>query len=208
MNEHLDEEAELYALGVLGPTDATRIEAHVAQCAVCATRLGEAERVVAELATAVPPVEQRLRALPSRRGTMQRWYAVAAVFVLMAGVSLGSLLDVRTLADRVSSDDTILSTIATSHFSHAEFTAVGAGAPVAKVLYARKGEWVYIIVDGAVPGCTAFATHAGVRVELGDVMLHGKTSTLFVRNPGPVERIDLVRNGALMETVRPLFETD
>jgi hypothetical protein len=205
LSEHLGEDAELYALGVLGPADAARIEAHVAQCAECATRLGEAEGVVAELATAVPPVEQRVRVLPLRRGTMQRWYAAAAVFVLMAGVSLGSLLDVHTLADRVSSDDAILSTIATSHFNHAEFTPVAAGAPVAKVLNSRNGDWVYIIVDGVVDDCTAFAVHAGRRVELGDVTIHGKTSTLFVPNPGPVERIDLIRKGTIMETVRPSY---
>lgn len=202
MNEHLGEDAELYALGLLGPADAERIESHVAACAECARRLGEAEHVVAELA--VVPVAARAQA-PARRRTVPVWYALAAAFVLMLGVTVASLFQAQTLALRSAADDAILATIATSHFNHTDFTPLVAGAPVAKVLNARTGEWLYIIVDGAVPGCTAYATRGDSRVELGDIALHGKTSTLFVRNPGVLTRLELVRNGAVMESASPQY---
>ena len=63
---HVDENAELYALGTLSDTDRAAVDAHVATCASCAQRVGEAEETVAALSarqTAVPgQLDRRMRA--------------------------------------------------------------------------------------------------------------------------------------------------
>ena len=47
--EHVNEDAELYALGTLGALDAARIERHVRTCDECARRVAQAEATVLRL---------------------------------------------------------------------------------------------------------------------------------------------------------------
>jgi len=50
VTEHIDEMAELYALGSLEDLERARVERHVETCEACAVRLDEASIVVADLA--------------------------------------------------------------------------------------------------------------------------------------------------------------
>jgi hypothetical protein len=199
-NEHLDEDLELYALGVLGDEDRARVEAHAAACPDCSVRLGEAEAVVAKLALAYPA---KAKVVPLRISS--RWIGAAAAFVLMAGVTLGALLQTNRLQNRIGADDAILATIATSHFNHTEFSKLQPGAPAAKVLNGRHGEWLYVIVDAPFGDVRLTGRRAGSAVDFGLVHVHGTTATLFVRNPGPVSRLELQRNGTTIETARPSY---
>ena len=54
MTHHLDEDAELYALGYTERERDAEIEAHLAVCDACRTRVVQAEAAAASLAGALP----------------------------------------------------------------------------------------------------------------------------------------------------------
>jgi hypothetical protein len=206
MNEHVGEDAELFALGVLDEAERARVEAHAAVCADCAKRLGEAEAVVAGLALSY---EASQADAPARgRVRLPRGLAAAAAVFVALGITLGALFQTQRLSGRVAADDAVLATLATSHFNHAQFVAAAPGAPVAKLLNARHGEWLYVIVDAPADGLRVVAARAGSTVDLGAVATHGRTSTLFVRDPGTFERVDLERGGSVVETATPSYKDE
>ncbi|MDB5070702.1 MAG: hypothetical protein JWM87_1813, partial [Candidatus Eremiobacteraeota bacterium] len=53
---HLDDDAELYALGLTDRERDAEIEAHLTSCAQCRTRVAAAEEAAAALAAALPPM--------------------------------------------------------------------------------------------------------------------------------------------------------
>jgi anti-sigma factor RsiW len=202
---HVDEDLELYALGVLSDEERARVEAHVAACSQCSARLGDAEAVVAKLALAYPPstvAPLRLARIASP------WIAAAAAFVLAVGITLAALLQTHRLQAQVGADDAVLATIATSHFNHAEFSKTAAGAPAAKVLNARDGAWLYVIVDAPLGGVHVVGRHDDTAVDFGAVRVHGNTATLFVRDPGTMSRLELRRDGATIGTAVPSYRSE
>jgi hypothetical protein len=206
MNEHLGEDAELFALGVLDDDERARVEAHAAECVECSRRLGEAETVVAELASSYTG-QGKVVALP-QRARSRGWMATAAAFAVAIGVTIASLVQTQHLQARLSADDAILATIATSHFNHTTFTKAAADGPTAKVINGRHGEWLYVIVDAPVSDMHVVANRAGTNVDLGTLQIHGRTSTLFKRDPGTLDRIDLQRNGSVIETAKPSYKDE
>ena len=67
-DDHIGENAELYALGELDELEAARVERHARTCAACSSRLGDAEATVLQLVeaggvtTAVPEgLDRRVR---------------------------------------------------------------------------------------------------------------------------------------------------
>ncbi len=90
---HIGENAELYALGSLGDLERAQVEAHVANCAECLRRVGEAEETVLglERETAEVPLPSDVRAPEFRsRRPVARWWmgAVAAAAALIIGYLL------------------------------------------------------------------------------------------------------------------------
>lgn len=188
---HIGEAAELYATGHLDERERLAVDRHVARCAECLRRLGEAEETVlalelgsvasaAPIGSLTPPAE--------RRGVSPWWLlpAIAAAFVL------GLLLPGKQPAR----DAATLAMIG-SHFAHSQF-AGASGAP-AKVIYARDGAWYYVIVSGA----HRYAV-SGVRsttvTGLGVTQPQGQTSALFVRARMRFDRLVMSEGGAVVET--------
>jgi hypothetical protein len=203
MNEHLDEDLELYALGVLNDEERARVEAHAAACQQCSTRLGDAEAVVAKLALAYPA---KATVTPMRLARIgSPWIAAAATFVLAVGITLTAVLQTHRLQNQLGSNDAVLATIATSHFNHTEFSKAVPGAPTAKVLYGRHGEWLYVIVDSTADRVHVIAQRNGAPVDFGSLHANGETATLFVRDPGTVARVDLQRDGTTIGTATPKY---
>src|SRR5947209_2836719 len=109
---HLDEDAELYALGLTEPERSAEIEAHVAACADCRDRVVAAEATAASLAATLPPMTaaQRRSAWWARLATAAAVvFAAAAAFEGYAAHAAGAQL-ART--------DVALSALAGSHFGH------------------------------------------------------------------------------------------
>jgi anti-sigma factor RsiW len=216
--EHLGEYAELYALGVLEPDERLSVERHLAECVRCTREVGQAEATVAALDDAtIPQVEppaglaRRLAAAPTAlgpptaalkpRATFPMQLAVAASIALVVGLGGGILVDRGLDGARPQvRDEEALRTIAASHFLHASFQPALSGAPTAKVLYARDGSWLYVVVDASVGDYRVVARSHDHAVDLGALRPGAATSTLFVRNAPSPQTVELVRGGQVIET--------
>jgi hypothetical protein len=204
VHDHLGERAELYALGMLDGVERGAVETHLATCAECRRRVGEAEETLLEmdrrLRSQPPPAELDRRVRASRRGSLGTrgfsWYALAAAFLIGLLPSIGLFAN-RMHAERVESARTA-ATIAMvdSHFAHAQFAAIGGKqAPDAKVVFARDRSWLYVIVVGAKSYDVAAAAN-GAMIPLGATQSHGGASELFVRNPPRAKELVLLDDHA------------
>ncbi len=193
---HLQEEAELYALGMLDAAERERVDAHVASCDACVRRLGEAERGLAVLidAAAVPRVRSRSWPL-----------ALAAALGVALAASIVTSLGLQRSLD---ADGTMLAWIATGHFAHSSFQTP-AGAPLdAKAVYERHGHWYTIVARGAPLWHVTLVEPDGVRVPVTQSFTRrGDASVLLIPNPPPIATIELDdRSGAIVGTARPSLE--
>lgn len=192
---HIGENAELYALGALSESEHAAVDAHIADCAECLRRVGEAEETVLALereAVAEPQAAQPANVLPLRRRGVSVWWIPAAA---AAALILGLLVP-RMPAQQQQQSPPLLAMIH-SHFSHAQFSGP-AGAPAAKVIYARDRSWYYVIVEGS-HRYEVDGVHAQQRTNLGTTQPVGATSELFVRMTQRFETLELREGGTVAE---------
>lgn len=191
MTEHVGENAELYALGVLDPQERRAVDEHLAQCRDCLRRIGEAEETVLAMdrhvASQEPPATFRVR----ERRISPWWYAVAAAFLIGLAPSGWFFTSTMVARQNETTHGAALLAMVHSHFGHAQFSPVqpGTPAPDAKVVFARDGSWVYVLV--------AERTSYGVRVgdtPIGSTHLYGSGSELFAVRPPRGERIVLTND--------------
>ncbi len=209
MGQHLGEFAELYALGLLEPEQRAQVDAHVAVCASCARALGAAESTVTALVDAFveptePPVRLGERIAASARAQAPRrlpprwtWpapslLAVAASLIIAAGAGSGALLEHAADVRQAARESAVLATLANAHFLHTSLTARDPAAPVSKVIYARDGAWMYVVVDSATCRCHVVVRLASGEQDLGDPDARGTTSTLFARTASRPTSVALV----------------
>jgi hypothetical protein len=202
--KHLEELAELYALGSLEAAEESSVRAHIADCEACRQRVSDAERVVLAFAETEPQVEVRQASLRARApSSMWRFAAgLAAGLVLPLLILLPVAFHARQSQEQT---DVALSALVNSHFNHVAFTRQAADAPAAKLLYARNGQWLYVIVvqprsDLGVlvrgpNGLRAAGTIPGNRAE----------SALFIAQPGAVSEVLLTRGGSTVAQARPVI---
>src|SRR5271170_3638182 len=93
MNEHVGENAELYALGLLDTEERIALERHIAGCATCLGRVGAAEGTASSLAAPLPRLE------PSG-ALRERLLASAAEPVSMRGVARAGRMAARLARER------------------------------------------------------------------------------------------------------------
>jgi hypothetical protein len=209
MNWHIDESAELYALGILDDTETAAVEHHAGSCVACAQRLRDAEAAVTAIAALEPQrpapgaLATRLHRSVSPRSGRAGWNWR----VLMAGVLAALILALpfayvlnqnRGMYAMMSSDDRALARLATGQFNHASFAARTQGAPPAKVLYDRKGSWYYVIVRNPRPGMEVAYEHDGSMEMLGDVAMHGNTGTLYLPVDHKMDELALIEGGTVI----------
>ncbi len=195
MNDsHIGENAELYAIGSLDDLERQRVDAHVANCADCMRRLGQAEETVLGLESETPaiplPDDARRPQFASPRAS--RWWGgvLAAAAALIIGYVLPHPQPASTGAAQVA--------MLHSHFNHAQFVGHG---PLAKVVYARDGTWYYVVVDGAHTFTVDGVGTAGT-AELGAIAPRDGTSELFVPHAQRFDRIELRDGSAIVETAQ------
>ncbi|HEY2554778.1 MAG TPA: zf-HC2 domain-containing protein [Candidatus Cybelea sp.] len=189
---HIGEAAELYALGALDEHEQAEVEAHVARCAACLRRVGEAEETLLALergSKAIDPPRSRANVLPmARPRTAFAWWmpaAIAAAFVL------GLLLP-----RAVSQPGAATLAMINSHFSHAQFSGNG---PPAKVIYARDRSWYYVIVSGS-RRFDVYGVRGTQATRLGTTAARGETSELFIQRPGAFARVELRAGAGFVES--------
>lgn len=190
-DEHIGESAELYAIGALDPAERAEVDGHIAHCAQCLRRVGEAEETVLALERVnVVDHATHVERVPLRFA--RRSVAWLLPLTAAAAFALGMLFP-RPAPQR---DLATLAMIG-SHFSHAQF--VGSGPP-AKVIYARDHSWYYVIVASKAR-YTVVGVRNGSSIALGTTQPNGATSALFTRPHAAFGRLELRENGTVVNTV-------
>ncbi len=193
---HLDDDAELYALGLTERERGAEIEAHLAECATCRARVVAAEEAAAALAGALPPMPSA-RARPGRMSGL----AVAAAVALAATAGYEGYT-AHTAGAQLATTNVALSALAASHFSHTTLTSQP--GVVAKAIYARDGAWCYVVVNGA-PSGTHVVLRRGTQTIDEGALHAGTPSTLFIQHPGKSDAIALVANSATIAQGKPIY---
>lgn len=198
---HLDDDAELYALGLLPADRSPAIEAHLTACDACRARVVAAEAAGAALAGALPPVPEAAR-VPVRRRAWSGLAAAAALLFAAAAAVEG--IAAHAAAARLAATDGALLALAGSHFNHV--TLSGRRGVVAKALYARDGAWYYVIARGVPRGAHVVLRGGPARRARDAGPLDGADpATAFVRGPGRVGEIDLVAGGRTVARGVPAY---
>ncbi|MEA2666545.1 MAG: hypothetical protein QOI11_3489 [Candidatus Eremiobacteraeota bacterium] len=210
---HLDDDAELYALGLLPAGRTPAVEAHLTACDACRARVVAAEAAGAALAGALPPVPEAAparvpheadrapRTAPGRRA----WSALAtAAALLFAATAAVEGFAAHAASTRLAATDGALLALAGSHFNHV--TLSGRRGVVAKALYARDGAWCYVIARGVPRGAHVVLRGGPARRARDAGALAGADpATAFVRGPGRVGEIDLVAGGRTVARGVPAY---
>ncbi|HEV2644573.1 MAG TPA: hypothetical protein VGT98_17805 [Candidatus Elarobacter sp.] len=193
---HLDDDAELYALGLTDRERDAEIEAHLAACDVCRMRVVAAESAAASLAAALPPMPA---AAPRRS-----WWATAATAAAVVFASSTAFEGVyaHTASAQLARTDTALGAIASSHFEHTTLTSES--GVVAKAIYARDGAWCYVVVTNAAPGAHV-VVHRGAEARDLGALDAGTPATLFTRGLGRADGIDVVADGHVVAHGAPVY---
>jgi hypothetical protein len=193
---HIDELAELYALGVLAQGEVDTVELHIAQCTTCARRVGEAEETVLALERGYraqqPPDAPgwRLRLEDSRPALWRIASAVAAGIVIGIGIMLSR--------GAPAGQSQALNAMIHSHFSHAQFAPLVPGAPDAKVIYARDRTWLYVIATGR-ETYEVDAVSGASRTVLGVLRPQESVSTLFVDERVTAVNVEILDHGRVVD---------
>jgi hypothetical protein len=197
---HIDHEAELYALGMLDDEERARIDEHLLTCEPCTVLVGNAE---AALAALIDSTQERR---PKQR---RAWWpiAVAAAFAL---ATLGLLGQNVILHGALSSDGSLLATMIDSHFDHAQFQAAGGHEIAAKAIYERHGKWYEILADGTPAWHVVFVRPDGTRDPAAAEFAHrGAASIVYLAPSTPVRSIELEDgSGHVVGIVRPALQRE
>jgi hypothetical protein len=208
LNDHVGEDAELFALGQLDDVANARLTKHVRTCEPCARRVGEAEDAVLRLIEAgdVPaehPLELDKR-MRFERSRATSWWPAAVVAALLIGLLPWGVARMQRSVPVVAEQQAAGAMLA-GHFNHAALRALRPDVPSAKVIYPRAGGWLYLLVA---PGKTALdlaVVAGGARRTLASLPSDGRTRTAFVRYPGRVNEVELLENGAPVASARLVY---
>jgi hypothetical protein len=196
--QHLDDDAELYALGLTERERDAEIEAHLAGCEPCRSRVVAAEAAAASLGAVLPPMPAATTA------PRVRWWAqiaTAAAFALAFSTAFAAN-DARIASNQAHRTDAALVAIASSHFGHTTLTAQP--GITAKALYARDGAWCYVVATGA-PRDAHVVMHRGAVIRDMGALDSGQPATLFVSQPGPADEITVVAAGHVVAHGAPAY---
>lgn len=194
---HIDQEAELYALGMLEDDERARVDEHLRDCLPCTVLVGEAEAAVAALIDAT----QNRRTAPRPA----RWPVAAAAACAVA--ALGLLGQNLVLRGALNTDGSLLATMVDSHFNHAQFQAPSGAELAAKAIYERHGKWYEILADGTPAWHVVFVRPDGTRDPAPAGFTHrGAASVVYLAPATPVRAIQLEdASGRVIGSVRPVL---
>jgi hypothetical protein len=193
---HIDQETELYALGMLDDCERARIDEHLAACIPCTIKVGEAEAAVATL---IDSSHQQ----PRQRRTAWWPVAAAAAFAVTACGLLGQNI---AMHGALGTDGAMLATLVNSHFNHVQFQTLSGTPMAAKAIYDRHGKWYEILADGTPAWHVVFVRPDGTRDPAAvEFERRGAASVIYLASTEPVKSIDLEDStGRVIGSVRPL----
>jgi hypothetical protein len=197
---HIDQEAELYALGMLDDEERARVDDHLTSCEPCTVLVGKAEAAVAAL---IDSTQQRRPQRP------RAWVPVVAAAVI-AMAALGLLGQNLLLHGALGNDGAMLATMVDSHFDHTQFQAPGGAEIAAKAIYERHGKWYEVLADGTPDWHVMFVRPNGTRDRAAaDFTRRGAASIVYLAPSTPVRAIELEdAAGHVVGSVRPVLQAE
>lgn len=200
MSNHIDELAELYALGTLDEAERAAIDAHALECDACAQRLGEAADTIAfmEQSVAVPAsLDRRMTGVFARSSRLSTFRIPGALAAAAFVIGLLPSFWFWSVAQNARSFDAdrqhAVQAMVNSHFAHAQFAPLETNAPKAKLIYARTGNWLYVVAQTGRPLSLRAQTQQG-EVALGTLHVSGNAGELFV-SQAPLARTFILTDG-------------
>jgi hypothetical protein len=132
------------------------------------------------------------------------WPSVAvAAAVVFGAVAATESFAAQSASARLARTDVALTAIASSHFGHTTLTSDP--GVIAKAIYARDGAWCYVVASG-VPRGAHVLMHRGASARDLGALDPGAPATLFVRDPGRPDEIELVAaDGHVLAHGKPAF---
>lgn len=214
MTQHVDELAELYALGALDELERARVERHARGCAECARRLQQAEETVTVLSQAqpshAPPAHLAARLSHSVAAPLQprmHWPALTAIAAAFAIALIPTWIavDRQTSLQAMRQDERALARLASARFRDAAFVATDRKPMDAKVLYGGDGSWYYIVVMHPKPDMRVAYVHGGHMEMLGTVAMHGESGTLYLPVNHKMEELALLQGATVVAHARLVY---
>ncbi len=207
LDDHIGENAELYALGQLGELESSRVERHARTCDACARRLGDAEAAVLHLIEsgdlAAPPAELDRRVRFAGRPPIGWIAAVAAAFVL--GLLPWSVATFRHAHGGTANQQLAMNAMLAGHFLHAPAASLVPGAPQAKVIYPREGGWLYVLVGPAGQPVDVVAVIGSEHRTVASIPPGTQTRSAFVPIAAQVSTVQLLEDGTPVASARIVY---
>lgn len=207
MSEHIGDLAALYALGTLDDAERSAVDAHVAHCVLCASRLAQAYDDVAAIAMAQPQHTPPSRA---RRAPIVRvapsWLAIAAAIAIALLPSVYLANQNLAMHRAMLADADAMARISTTPHANVAFTAMRqADATDAHVMYGRDGSWYCVVVRGATHPLQVIWPHDGVETALGTASPHGDVALLYLPTSHRMDRLVLMDGDRPVASARLAF---
>ena len=219
MNQHVSEDAALYALGALDENERLAIEKHADQCVPCAELLAQACDDVAAMCAAEPLVEAPVSlgvrlsnslkrgaavSLPRRRFTRSwssAFAAAAALIILALTPSMYLFKQNQTMHQTMVAQAEMIERIASPHR-----TAAFASAMDGRVMYGADGSWYLIVVRGAREPVHVVWRHEGRMTDLGTATPRGDVATLYLPQSKRMDRLALMQDARIVGQADLTFE--
>lgn len=196
--EHIDDAADLYALGALDDEERRAIDRHVAQCDACARLLSEAEERVATLAQAdvqhraPAQLERRVSSIVrSRPRPSASFMAIAAALVIGLLPSAYFWQQNQAMHAAMVADADAMNRVASSPHRSVAFSEMPGGS-AARVMYAPDGTWYVVMVRGASRALSVAWMHDGQQTMLGTAMPHGEVALLYLPRSHRMDQLALM----------------
>ncbi|TAM60688.1 hypothetical protein EPN52_04550 [bacterium] len=210
---HLDERAELYALGDLDERERRDVERHARTCSACAQRLAESCETAYALSALLPDAGAPPGLLlPAPQPPRRAWNALtslavaaAVLLALVSGVLL-QRLDVQR--GEIAALHAPQIALAQGHFAYLPLRAATATAPRGKVIYGLDRSWCYVLIDAPGPYQLwirrdgAWRNAGLVKGDPAYVLVRGAVDEVAVSTPGAPQSSALLR--ARLPVVAPV----
>jgi hypothetical protein len=221
-DEHIKDQAALYALGLLDESERASLEAHLRVCSRCTRLVGAAERDVALLASTeiqreAPPelaarVERTLHgpapqaiARPRIRSFWPLGVAVAAAFLLGLLPSAYFWNQSRAMHGAMLAQNAVMDRVANAPHRTAMFRDVN-GQPAAKVMYAPDGSWYVILIRDASKTLQVAWMHDGRHTMLGNAIPRGDLAMLYLPESHRMDQLALMDGPRVVAEARLSYQ--
>lgn len=205
MNGHVEDLAELYALGALDDDERENVDAHLLTCERCSRAVGIAEESVELMvATEASPISGNVVAPPPPRHSFAlraSALAIAAAFLIGFLPTVYFVQQTTRMQTQMAQGHQLARRLASGKYRRVAFT----GSPNAQVLYAPDGSWYCIIVNGSNKLLRVAWKHHGVDEMLGQVAMQKNAGILYLPKSHRMNELALLDGNAVVGTAKLAF---